>query len=396
MQLQRKKLEQARDYLNQSEIDLWLVLSRESTMIKDPILPLVCDIYFSGLAAVMVEKQGQIRAITSFLEGPSAKQTGVFDLVESYQGEETFEMLFSRYLGRDSTKTIALNYSTEDPAADGLPYGLFLKFQEILTKTGFQGRIVSAAPLLDQLRSAKCTEEVEYIRQAGALTEQIFDDAKAFIRPGVTERDIFTFFQDKCREYGTCPSWELDQCPGVSVYPDTPSGHCGPTDIPVRPGSLVGIDFGVVVKGYCSDMQRMYYVCREGEEDAPEHLKAAFRAVRDTIVHAREELCPGVTGFEIDSSARRFLAGLGYGEWPHALGHQVGRFVHDGGALLNRQKKGNERLVNQKLGKGNVFAVEPAAYLPEGCLCIEEMVVLTESGAEFLTTPQQELYVLKG
>jgi len=396
MKLQRKKLEQARDFLNTSDIDLWVVLSRESTMVKDPVLPLVCDIYFSGLAAVMVEKNGQIRAITSFLEGDSAKQTGVFDIVEPYQKDQSFEELFTNYLGENSTKTIALDYSINDPAADGLPYGLFLRFKELLDKINFQGKIVPAEPILDQLRSCKCDEEVEYIRQAGELTEKIFDEAKDFIKVGVTERQIFDFFQAKCKEYGTMPSWELDQCPGVSVYPDTPSGHCGPTDIPVKYGSLIGIDFGVVINGYCSDMQRMYYVLKEDETDAPEHLKEAFRKVRDTIVCAKEYLRPGVTGLDTDALARKYLSDAGYGDWPHSLGHQVGRYVHDGGALLSRSRPGREKLVTQPLEKGNVFAVEPAAYVKEGCFCIEEMVELTEDGARFLTTPQQELYVLKG
>jgi len=108
------------------------------------------------------------------------------------------------------------------------------------------------------------------------------------------------------------------------------------------------------------------------------------------------ELGPGVTGFETDDMARKYLADKGYGTWPHSLGHQVGRFVHDGGALLSMRKPGREKLVDQPLTAGNVFAVEPAAYLKEGCFCIEEMVVLTENGAEFLTKPQQEVYVLKG
>ena len=394
--LQRKKLEQARAYLDHSDIDLWVVLSRGNTMVKDPVLPLVCDIYFSGLAAIIVEKGGQIRAITSFLEEDSAKQTGVFDVVEPYQKDGSFEESFSSYLGENSTKTIALDFSEGDPAADGLPYGLYLKFRKLLDQLHFQGRLVSAEPLLDQLRSVKCEEEVECIRRAGELTERIFDEAKAFIRVGVTERQIFDFFQQKCREYGTRPSWELDQCPGVSVYPDTPSGHCGPTDIPVKPGSVVGIDFGVVVDGYCSDMQRMYYILKENETDAPEHLKEAFRAVRDTIAYTKDYLRPGVTGGETDAAARKFLADKGYGDWPHSLGHQVGRFVHDGGALLGRSRPGREKLVNMPLASGNVFAVEPAAYLPEGCFCVEEMVEITPDGARFLTKPQQELYVLKG
>ena len=392
--LQRKKLCQAAEFMKSTEIDLWVTLARESTMARDPVLPMLADMYFSRLAAVMVEKGGRAIAIVSFLEEASAKQLGVFDEVIAYSGSREFSDAFGEFLGRGSRQTIALNFSRDDPAQDGLSHGNYLAFMDMLDHLNFQGQGVSSQPILDEIRSVKTEEEVERIKEAIRITQQIFDDAKDFIRDGITERQIFDFFQARAKAYGVEPSWSIDQCPGVKVSLDSPSGHCGPTDIPARRGSLVCIDFGVVYQGYCSDMQRMYYLLREGETDAPEQAKEAFRVVCDTIDGARRFMKPGVTGFETDRRARAYLTGFGFQEWPHGLGHQVGTYVHDGGALLCFRKKSNGPLIDKPLKAGNVFAVEPATYVDAGYLCVEEMVYVTEEGGVFLTQPQSELYLL--
>jgi len=392
--LQRKKLCQAAEFMKQTDIDLWITLARESTMACDPVLPMLADMYFSRLAGIIVEKGGRAVAIVSFLEEAAAKQLQVFDEVIAYEGTSEFSEAFGEFLGRGSEKTIALNFSKDDPAQDGLSHGNYLAFMDILESLDFRGKVVSSQPVLDEIRSVKTEEEVQRIKEAIRITQAIFDEAKDFIKDGVTEREIFDFFQARAKAYGVIPSWSIDQCPGVKVSMDSPSGHCGPTDIPARKGSLVCIDFGVEYKGYCSDMQRMYYLLRDGETDAPEDVKKAFRVVCDTIDRARSFMKDGVTGFETDRMAREYLTGFGLREWPHGLGHQVGTYVHDGGALLCFRKKSNGPMIDKALKTGNVFAVEPATYTPAGYLCVEEMVQVTAQGSVFLTEPQGELYLI--
>jgi len=387
--IQKDKLHQAAKFMTTTDIDLWITLMRETTMTKDPVLPLIGDIYYSRQAAIVVEKGGKATAIVSFLEGDSAKQTGFFDEVISYDAETAFEGAFAAYLGKGSKKKIALNFSENDPAADGLSYGTYLFFTKLLEKLDFQGEIVDSGCILEQLRSIKSADEVKSICAAIDLTQKIFDEAADFIKDGVTEIEIFNFFRDKAKEYGTYPAWG-DHCPGVKVSLDSPSGHCGPTDLPARPGFLVNVDFGVVIDGYCSDMQRMYYVLKDGETDAPEQVKNAFYAVRDAIAACKDYMVDGVTGFDTDALSRKYLGDLGYKDYPHGLGHQVGIYVHDGGVSLSRRAGGHGPLRN-----GNVFAVEPATYIDEGYICVEEMVLLTEEGPKFLSEPQQELYLVR-
>ncbi len=388
--IQKDKLRQAAAFMEGTDIDLWITLMRETSMTRDPVLPLIGDIYYCRQSAIVVERGGKSTAIVSFLEGSAAKALDCFDELVIYDAETAFEGAFADYLGRGSRKKIALNYSMEDPAADGISYGQYLYFMDLLKSLDYQGEVVSSSPILDQLRSVKCEEEVDKIRGAIRITQQIFDDAAHFIHAGTTEREIFSFFQQKAKEYGTYPSWELDQCPGVKVSLDSPSGHCGPTDLPAKPGCLVNVDFGVVYQGYCSDMQRMYYVLRENETDAPEEVKAAFYAVRDAIAVCKDYMVEGVTGFDTDALSRKYLSERRYKDYPHGLGHQVGIYVHDGGVSLSRRAGGHG-----PLRVGNVFAVEPATYIDAGYLCVEEMVHITPEGPVFLTEPQQELYLVR-
>jgi Xaa-Pro aminopeptidase len=118
----------------------------------------------------------------------------------------------------------------------------------------------------------------------------------------------------------------------------------------------------------------------------------------DTIVRAIEEsrgaMRPGVTGQSVDAVGRRVITDSGYEEFPHGLGHQVGRFAHDGTALLGPAWEKYAKKPFVPLEEGMVFTLEPRLTVPgRGIATVEEMVVVRADGAEYLSTPQKTLIV---
>jgi Xaa-Pro aminopeptidase len=216
-------------------------------------------------------------------------------------------------------------------------------------------------------------------------------------KKGTTSLDIFNYLHEVAYNDGYGMSWADSQCPGVSVDPNVPAGHMGIIETPIVPGYLINIDYGVSKDGYCSDLQRMYYVLKEGETDAPEHVKKAFYLVRDAVWAAKDFMKAGVTGFQVDQIARHMIVDEGYDSWNAALGHQVGHQTHDGGTILaNRRPRYNRtELIDSPLQVGNVFTIEPSIEIAEGRIGIEEDVVITENGTEWLVEPQKELILIK-
>ena len=97
----------------------------------------------------------------------------------------------------------------------------------------------------------------------------------------------------------------------------------------------MNVDFGMRFEGFCSDLQRTWYCLRPGETEPPAAVQsAASRRCATPIRKAGEFLRPGVQGHEVDAVARGHIVAPGFDEYPHALGHQIGRYAHDGAGLL--------------------------------------------------------------
>jgi Xaa-Pro aminopeptidase len=118
--------------------------------------------------------------------------------------------------------------------------------------------------------------------------------------------------------------------------------------------------------------------------------------ILESIESSKNAMRPGIQGIEIDKIARDMVVKNGYEEFPHALGHQVGRFAHDGTALLGPAWEKYAEKPFQYLEENMVFTIEPRLTVPDhGTVTIEEMVKVTESGSEYLSHPQKELILIK-
>ena len=140
----------------------------------------------------------------------------------------------------------------------------------------------------------------------------------------------------------------------------------------------------------------MVYSSRSGETEAPPEVIKGFQVIFDSISLAAAALKPGVTGFEIDTIARNYIISQGFDEYPHALGHQIGRAAHDGGALLAPKWERYGTLPDIPVEKNQLYTLEPRLTIPGyGVATIEEIVVITENGMSFSSERQKRIFLVK-
>ncbi len=380
--LAREKHAQARALLAENGIACWLTFTREGS---DVMLPFVTGMpYIAGTSALMIFADGPSVAVVADYDRSQVE--GIFDEIHAYSGD--WRVPFHATLTERDPASIALNYSEQDFGIDGLTHGLYLQLIRELTPVGLADRLVSSAPVAERIRARKTPGEVERIRRACQITQQIFDDVTGVLKVGMTELDVQQFINERMETYGVGPAWEAAFCPSV-VAGDREAGHTPPTMKPIQPGDTVRIDFGVIVEGYCSDMQRTWYLSRPGETEIDPDAIHRFRAVTDSVAMAKSLIRPGVIGWDVDHPSRQIVEDRGYG-FTHALGHQVGRLVHDGGLVLgpNNARYGDRS--GGEIEEGMVFTLEPCIQGAQ----IEEDVVVTADGCEWIVPPQTELYVI--
>ncbi len=396
MYLDQEKLPIIYEAMERNCVDAWLIMGRESIMKSEPILPVLGDMDFIIATTLIFLRERKCLAIVSPLDVEGYKLIEGID--EVYEYPKTMEETIFEVINKLDIKTLALDYSQSDSAADGLSYGMYLKLKrEVLDRLDKHPEIVSAFPVVSEVRGRKTSSQIEKIRHCAIKADEFLRRVPEICKEGTTSLDIFNFLHEIAYKEGYGMSWADSQCPGVNCDPDVPSGHMGIIETPIVKGYLINIDYGVSKDGYCSDLQRMYYVLKDDEDDAPEHIKHAFNVIRDAVQMAKDFMMPGKTGFEVDQIARHYVVDWGFDSWNAALGHQVGHVTHDGGTILaNRRPRYNHpELIDTPLQVGNVFTIEPGIEIKEGRIGLEEDVVLLENGAEWLVEPQKELILIR-
>lgn len=391
MSLVTEKISQAVQILREQDVDLWLTFVRETSGVRDPALDFLFgpgDLTWES--ALVICKTGQTAALVGRFEVEALQRLAVYDEVIGY--DEGISTPLRNLLGRLNPARIAINTSRNNVHADGLTHAMYEMLVDYLRGTPFAERLVSAEPVINALRGRKSPEELARIRAAVQTTEEIYRQTFHFLKPGMMEVEVGNFMHLQVRERGLGYAWARENCPAVNSGPHSPVGHAGPTQIIIEPGHLVHFDFGVKENDYCADIQRMVYVLRPGESAPPPEVQRGFEAVRQAIEAARAVMKPGVMGRDVDAAARAVITAAGYPEYKYATGHQLGRVAHDGGALLGLEWERYGESPRQLLEENQVYTIEPGLMVPGyGYVGLEEDVVITAGGAEYLAPPQTEL-----
>jgi Xaa-Pro aminopeptidase len=237
--------------------------------------------------------------------------------------------------------------------------------------------LVPAGGVVEAERLVKEPEEVARIAAAAALVDEVYAWVRERGLVGRSERDVATALEHRMRELGA----EGPSFPSIVASGERGAlPHATPSDVPISAGSLVTLDIGARLDGYCSDCTRTW-----ATGELPDDLAGAYALVQRAQADALAALRPGPTGREIDAVARELIGAAGHGEhFGHGLGHGVGLDVHEGPRLA--------RTADVALAPGHVVTVEPGVYLPgRGGVRIEDLVVVTEGGHEVLSGTPKDL-----
>jgi Xaa-Pro dipeptidase len=225
-----------------------------------------------------------------------------------------------------------------------------------------------------EYRMVKEWWEIERIKEAVMVVERAISWAVNTLEDMVSEADVAAEIEAEMRRLGA----EDHAFPTIVAFNEnTVYPHAEPsTSRRLRKDSVVLIDAGAKVKGYCSDTTRTlcYGQCGSRVVKIIEALDQAIGEVVDLIA-------PGARVKDLDARARKVLGRMGLDKYfIHSLGHGVGVEVHEEPRLA-----GN---VERELKPGMVFTVEPGVYIPNEMVGarIEEVVVVTKRGARILTS----------
>ena len=389
-----KKLTQASEIMSGLGIDAWLIFCRETALNPDPATELLWDLAVIWPAAFVICADGRRFATAVVHDVPTLQRTGLFSEILPFEKvpEETLPTLLQHL----DPANIALNYSEENVAADGLSHGLFLRLLRMLADTPLSERFCSAEKLIGLLRQRKLDCEMRRLLTAAETADGIFSAFGERLHPGLSETEMADLFREQMTALGVEPSWDAHMCPNINAGPNTGRGHMGPRpDVVIERGHILNVDFGVKQAGYSSDQQRMWYLLREGETNAPAAVQEPFDAVVGAIQAGFRALQPGIPGCKVDAAARAYLVSRGYPEYLHALGHNVGRYAHDGGeAMLCPPWPSYGARAHNLLEHNQLLTLELGIWTDDGYFGLEEEALITEDGARWFWPPQTELRLI--
>jgi Xaa-Pro aminopeptidase len=283
-----------------------------------------------------------------------------FERVEA--GRELLGDMAARLRGRtgfdDEHMSVRTHRQLEDRAPDGV-------------------ELVPAGGLVERLREVKDGEELRAMRAAAGAANAAYEDVRERGLVGRTERDVALAMVRRMEDLGAeGPSFP----PIVAAGEHGALPHAEPRDVEIPPGTLVVIDAGARVDGYCSDCTRTF-ATGPLDDEAVEVYELVRRAQEEALAAA----LPGAAGNEVDGVARAIIQEAGHGErFGHGLGHGVGLEIHEDPRLT--------RAADGALRAGNAVTIEPGVYVPgEFGVRIEDLVAVAEGGPEVLTAFPKEL-----
>lgn len=353
------------------EHDLLLISQPRHIFYLSGFLTRPTELAGRALNFLLIDKHGECRLLADNLSQAAAEKAHV-DFVD----------IWTWY---DSSAPAADKFAAAAAALSRLLYNHYAKLERVAVERAYlpvvAREVLAVAqaddlgPVLRRLRHRKYDDELACIRRAIRATEAGHQAARHYIRPGITELDIYAEVQAAITRAAGEPIVMLGD---FAAGERSGRGGGPPTGNVLRPGDLMIFDLFPRIGGYRADITNTLWVGEPGDEPSPEqrHHLAVLQAAMQA---AEAVLRPGVTGAQVYAALRRPIADAGLGDtFSHHAGHGLG-LGHPEPPFLVPESQ-------ETLQAGNVVTLEPGAYRPGwGGARIEHNYLITETGYERLS-----------
>lgn len=242
-------------------------------------------------------------------------------------------------------------------------------------------KLIPADTIIETLRLHKDESEIMAMRKSVEIAQAALQATLPIITPGISERQIAAELMAQLLKAGSEAT--LPFAPIVAAGENSANPHATPSERTLKSGELLLIDWGARYEGYVSDLTRTFAI---GEVDA--ELKNIAKIVLKANAAGQGIAAPGVPASKVDDATRSVINVSGYGKYfIHRTGHGIGLDAHEAPYIYSEN--------HATLATGMAFTIEPGIYLPgRGGVRIEDDIVITDSGAEALTSLPRELYII--
>ena len=263
-----------------------------------------------------------------------------------------------------------IGFELGDDQRLGFPVNYLMRLTEALPKA----QIKDGTAALTEMRILKSPREIEFMRKACDISVKAYDRCLPQLKPGMTRREVADRLYISMIEEGAHP-----RHPGFLML----NASTRYDDRRYNKGDRMLADFGACYEGYYGDVTRHAIFGEPTDEQRKDHETAC-----DVIDLCFESMRPGTPIAEVSRVANRELVKRGYEavDSPKRIGHGIG--------MSRAEPPSLNEVETERYRPGMVLALEPKVRSPKSAVHLEEDILITDKGQEFLTTGCRRLDVI--
>ena len=236
------------------------------------------------------------------------------------------------------------------------------------------------------------------MRDASRIVAEVLEELRHYCKAGVLTRELDKVAEEKTAQQGAEPAFK-----GYRGFPKAVCTsvnhqvvHGIPGEVELKEGDIIGLDFGVLYKGYFGDAAITVPIGKLSKE-----TEKLLQVTEECLYLGIEQMIPNNHLADLSQAIQTHAESHGFSLVKEFGGHGIGKHLHEDPMVLNYVTNGR----GMKLREGLVLAVEPMVnmgtdrvqILSDGWTVVtldgkpsahfEHTVAITSNGPEILTKP---------